>query len=105
MGKGQSKVVHVNNLKGFHQCELEVCALTVVAEEKENVKVLLEKECERYRKEDIDVFLAEFGEVLSDILGETEALKMNIELHEGMKVISQNPYQLPDRLKGQYRLC
>jgi len=97
-GKGQSKVVHVNNLKGFHQRELEVCALTAVAdEEEENGKVLLEKEYEGYRKEDIDGILAEFGEVFLDIPGETEAVKMKIELNEGTKVISQNPYRLPAR--------
>ena len=64
-GKRQSKVVHVNNLEGFHQRELEVCALTIVAEEEEEVgKVLLEKECEGYKKEDVDGVLAEFREVL-----------------------------------------
>jgi len=37
-GRRRKKVVHVNNLKGFREMELEVCALTIIAEEEECVQ-------------------------------------------------------------------
>ena len=54
-GKKKQKVVHVNMLKKYHERELEVCALTVVAEDQgleETLVRLKEDRCEGYSEQE-----------------------------------------------------
>ena len=90
--------MHINNLKVFKERELEICVLTVIAKEEEAEecrKVLRVEQCAGFKVEEIDKVLTEFSDVLSDVPGKTDMVKMNIELEEGTSVISQMPYRLP----------
>jgi len=70
-------------LKSFKEKELEICALTVIAEEDES-----QEECDRFEEEAIGKVLSEFRDILSEIPGKTEIVKTGIELQEGIGVIS-----------------
>ena len=102
-GRKKSKTVHVNNLKGFRERELEVCALTVVAEDSEaddRSYTLHVEECEGYVKTEIQSVLANFQDVISEVPGKTNIVLMDIKHMDNTPVISQMPYRLPDLLKA-----
>ncbi len=101
-GRKKKKVVHVNNVKKFKERELEICALTVLAEDHglDDSNVLLRDEvCEGFNEEELMGVLSKFSSVMSDLPGETSVAKMTIEVDEGTHIISQRPYRVPDRLK------
>ena len=96
------KTVHVNNLKSYKERELEVCALTVVAEEnemEEKGNSLHVEACVGFDSKDIEAILGDFKDVMSEVPGKTDLVKMDIQLQANTQVISQMPYRLPDRLK------
>ena len=77
-GRKRSKVVHINNLKGFNERDNEICALTVIAEEEgglEEREVLHVEECDGYRKEDKDKVLGKVSNVLSEVPGKQQLLR------------------------------
>ena len=87
--------------KKFKEHELEVCALTVIAEdhglEYGNV-FLMDEECDGFNNELLGV-LSEFDSVMSDIPGESSVAKMSIDIEHGTHVISQRPYHIPEDLQ------
>ena len=94
--------MRINILKAYRERELEVCSLTVVADEKDVIEsgaILKVEECEGYSKIDLFAVLGEFGDVLSEEPGRTNVVKADIRLLPETPVISQRPYRLPDRLK------
>ena len=101
-GRKKCKTVHVNNMKSYKERELEVCALTVVAEEnemEEKGNSLHLEACVGFDNKDIEAILGDFKDVMSKVPGKTDLVKMDIHLQANTQVISQMPYRLPDRLK------
>lgn len=81
-----SRVVHVKLLKKFNERELEVCALTVIAEDhrlEEGLAKLKEDKCEGYKEKLLGV-LSGFEQVMSVKPGKTSIVEMDIQL-EGQK--------------------
>ena len=100
--KKRRKVVHVNMFKKFKERELEVCALTVIAEDhglEDGNVFLIDEECDEFDNNELLGVLSEFDSVMSDIPGETSVAKMSIDIEHGTRVIFQRPYRIPDRLK------
>ncbi len=46
----------------------------------------------------------DYKSVMSEIPGETSVTKMKIKVEDGIKVISQRPYRVPDKLKDDLLL-
>ena len=52
-----------------------------------------------FDSKDIEAILGDFKDVMSEVPGKTDVVKMDIQLQANTQVISQIPYRLPDRLK------
>ena len=77
-GKKKQKVVHVNRLKKFQERELEICALTVVADDQgleDDLVRLKEDQCDGYKEQELLEVLSECREVLNESPGETKVKK------------------------------
>lgn len=85
---------------------MEVKAVTVIAEEDEEVeKVKLSgEESSERRKDELEEVLKGFSDVLCTEPGMTDRVTMKINLVEGAGIISQAPYRLPDKLREPVRL-
>jgi len=73
-GSNKQRVVNVNLLKKFHERELEVCALTVIAEDhrlEESLTNLKENKCEGYKEKELLGVLSGFEQVMSAKPGKT----------------------------------
>ena len=89
-------------LKTFHDRELEVCSMTVIAEDQgldEGLARLKDDLCEGYNEKELMEVLRQFPEVMDDKPGKTSVVEMGIQIEEGTRTISQGPYRVPDRLK------
>ena len=105
-GKGRGKVLHVNNLKLFHEREEEVLRLTVLAEDFEedaDRKIKVEGNCDEWDRNVIEELVKEYPAVFSDEPGRTGVCKMKIQTEEAKPVASQ-PYRVPDRFKEGVRV-
>ena len=52
-----------------------------------------------FDSKDIEATLGDFKDVMSEVPGKTDLVKMDIQLQPNTQVISQVPYRLLDRLK------
>ena len=105
LGKGRSKVLHINNLKRFHPRGEEVLRLAVVAEDWEKDEVIgtkLSGVCAEFDREVIEEIKEEFPEVFSDLPGRTKVVKLRIKTGEAEPVAS-HPHRVPDKLKEGVR--
>jgi len=103
-GRSCSWVIHINNAKTFHEQDLSVFAITVIAEEKTleqvNTKFFAEC-CKGFEEAELKETLDKFEDVLTDEPEKTWVLIVKIILEDNAKVILQRPYHLPDKLKPQ----
>ena len=104
--KGREGVQHINNLKRYHERELEILRLAVVAEdfEQDEAKgVKLQGSCADF---DIDKWKEvelEFKDVFSDTPGRTGICQLNIDTGDALPIAS-GPHRVPDRLKEGVRM-
>ena len=102
VGRGRSKVLHVNNLKRYYPRGEEVLRLALVAEdfeEDEAVGTRLTGCCEGFEEEEVVKLREEFPDVFSDLPGETKVATLKIKTGEAGPIAS-HPYRIPDRLKN-----
>ena len=105
-GRGLGKVLHINNLKLYHEREEEVLRLTVLAddfEEDEDRKIKVEGICVEWDRNEIEKLVDEYPKVFSDEPGRTGVCKMKIQTEEANPIAS-HPYRVPDRLKEGVRM-
>ena len=105
VGKGRSKILHINNLKRFHPRGEEVLRLAVVAEDwegDEDIGTRLQEECEEFDRNVINELKQEFPEVFCDLPGKTKVVKLKIDTGDAEPVAS-HPHRVPDRLKKGVR--
>ena len=105
LGKGRKKVLHINNMKRFHEREETVMRVTVVAEDWEGdveIGTKLSGRCEDFDMKEIDKMRDEYPAVFSDLPGRTGVCKLQISTGEAQPVASA-PYRIPDRLKEGVR--
>ena len=106
LGKGRSKILHINNLKKFHPRGEEVYRLAVVAEdweEDECVGTRLRDSHPKFDREIVQKLKEEFPEVFSDLPGRTNVVSLEIKTGEAEPRAS-HPHRLPDKLKEGVRL-
>ena len=106
LGKGRTKVLHINNLKKFYPRGEEVLRLTVVAEdceEGEATGTRLRDKCEEFDSEKVEKLKVEFPEVFSDVPGKTKVVKLTIRTGEA-EPIASHPHRVPDKLKDGVRV-
>ena len=104
--KGREGVQHINNLKRYHERELEVLRLAVVAEdfEQDEAKgVKLQGTCEDFDIEKWKELKQEFEDVFSDASGRTGVCQLHIDTGEALPIAS-GPHRVPDRLKEGVRM-
>ena len=72
--------VHLNVLKAYieRQMNPKVCKLTVLAEDVHEQKPILTEDAPGCPKELLDALIMEFMDVLSDKLGNTEVVQLNL---------------------------
>ena len=105
VGGGRNKVLHINNMKKFHEREESVMRLAVVAEdwaEDEAVGTRLEGICEEFEVEQVVTMQGEFPRVFSDIPGRTGVCKLTIPT-AGVRPVASPPYRIPDHLVDSVR--
>ena len=105
VGKGRSKVLHLNNMKRYQVREAEVMRLVVVAEdfdEDDAVRIKMEGKCLDFDEEKLEKLKEEFVGVFTDSPGKTSVSKLLIHTGE-TPPISSMPYRVPDRLKEGVR--
>ena len=105
-GRGPGKVLHINNLKLFHEREEEVLRLTVIAEDfEEDVdrKVKVEGVCDGFDRKEVDKLVEEYPKVFFDLPGKTGVCRLAINTTSEAPIAS-HPYRIPDRLKEGVRI-
>ena len=105
ISKGRFRVVHINNVKKFHERELSILRLTVVAEdfsEDEAVGIKVTGDCVDFDMSTVEQLEREFPEVFSNLPGKTEVGQMVIQSTEPYPLASA-PYRVPDKLKEGVR--
>ena len=104
--KGRAGVQHINNLKRYHERELEVLRLAVVAEDfglDEAKGVKLQGTCEEFEVEKWKEMEKEFEDVFSNVPGRTGVCQLHIETGDAQPLAS-GPHRVPDRLKEGVRM-
>ena len=104
--KGRAVVLHINNLKKYHERELEILRLSVVAEdfeEDEAKGVKLQGMCQEFDLGKWKEMEKEFEDVFTDVPGRTGVCQLKIETGEA-KPIASGPHRVPDRLKEGVRM-
>ena len=104
--KGREGVQHINNLKRYHERELEILRLAVVAEdfEQDEAKgVKLQGTCEDFDMGKWKALEQEFGDVFCDAPGRTGVCQLQIDTGETPPIAS-GPHRVPDRLKEGVRM-
>ena len=106
VGRGKSKVLHINNLKKYYERSEDVLRLALVAEDwsqDEVVGTKLYGSCPDFDEEGVVKELREeFPEVFSDLPGRTEACRLRIDT--GLAAPrGSHPYRIPNRLKEGVR--
>ena len=105
VGKGYQKVLHINNLKKYWVREVEVCRMSVVAEEDEENMVVglkLSGKCEDFDDDVVRVLLEEYPSVFKDEPGMTNVCELDIRTGDNPPIAS-GPYRVPDRLKQEVK--
>ena len=105
-GRGLGKVLHINNLKLYHEREEEVLRLTIMAddcEDDEDRKIKVEGMCDEFDRKEIEKLVEEYPSVFSDVPGRTGVCKLGIKTLDASPIAS-HPYRVPDRLKENVRL-
>ena len=106
VGKGRSKVLHINNLKKFWERERPVLRMSVVAEdaaEDSSVGLKLSGCCEDFDRNQIEVLIKEFPEVFCDDPGKTKICELEIVTGDSPPIASM-PYRVPDKLKNEVKM-
>ncbi len=96
-----AKVVHVNCLKVYRE-RATIGRLDVVVEEQSEKGNILSGECEGYRESEVESLLGEFGDVFSDIPGNTDKVTMTIDTGD-CEPIRQSPYSVPMGIRDNVR--
>ena len=106
VGKGRSKVLHINNLKKFWEREKPVLRMSVVAEdaaEDSSVGLKLSGCCEDFDKNQIEGLIKEYPEVFCDDPGKTSICELEIVTGDSPPIASM-PYRVPDKLKDEVKM-
>ncbi len=96
-----AKVVHVNCIKKFKERE-EVNTLDVVLEEEIRERSKLRDDCEGFVEQELEEIMREFGDVFSEVPGNTDRVRMSIETGDHGP-ISQSPYSVPMGIRDSVR--
>ncbi len=96
-----AKVVHVNCMKKFQE-RAEVKRLDLVLEEGVQERNVLKDDCVGLVKEELDGLIAEFGDVFSDVPGNTSRVRMTIDTGDSLPV-KQSPYSVPLGIRDAVR--
>ena len=105
VGKGKSKVLHINNLKKFWEREKSVLRMSVVADdsaEDASVGLKLSGCCEDFDRKQIEKLIQEYPKVFSDEPGKTEVCELEIRTGDSPPIASA-PYRVPDKLKDDVK--
>ena len=105
VGRGRSKVLHINDLKRYHPRGEEVLRLAIVAEhweEDEAVGTKLFGKCGEFDEEDVEGLKREYPDVFSDLPGRTQVCRLRIATGTEAPRVS-HPYRIPDKLKEGVR--
>ena len=105
VGRGRSKVLHINNLKRYHPRGKEVLRLAIVAEdwgEDEDVGTRMSGRCLDFDEEEVVKMREDYPEVFSDLPGRTNVCRLRINTGEAAPRAS-HPYRIPDKLKEGVR--
>ncbi len=98
----QAKVIHVNCLKQYKE-RVSIQRLDVVVDEqREQSSSVLSGECEGFKQEELDELLEEFGEVFSEVPGNTDRVTMTINTDDNPP-IRQAPYSVPLGIREKVR--
>ena len=104
--KGNRKVLHINNMKLFHEREEEVMRLSVIAEdvnEDEDIGLKMTGKCLDFDVAEVDLLKLEFPEVFSDLPGKTDLCQLRIDTGDSAP-IALRPYRPPDKMKEGVRM-
>ncbi len=96
-----AKVVHVNCLKKFRERE-GVNRLDLVLEEDNQERNVLREDCEGLVVEELEEIVSEFGDVFSDVPGNTARVRMRIDTGDSPP-IRQSPYSVPMGIRDAVR--
>ena len=102
VGRGRSKVLHINNLKRYHPRGLRLAIVAEDWEEDEDVGTRMSGRCLEFSEEEVERMREEYPEVFSDLPGRTNVTKLKINTGEAESRAS-HPYRIPDRLKEGVR--
>ena len=105
VGRGRSKVLHINNLKRYHPRGEEVLRLAIVAEHWEGDEAVGTKlfgKCREFDEEDVEGLKREYPDVFSDLPGRTQVCRLRIATGTEAPRVS-HPYRIPDKLKEGVR--
>ena len=105
LGKGRTRVLHINNLKKHWVREAEIMRLVVVAEdfeEDEAIGVKLSGRCVSFKDEWMCELKGEFPDVFSEVPGRTGVCQLAIRTGESAP-IALAPHRVPDRLKKEVK--
>ena len=105
VGRGRTKVLHINNLKRYHPRGEEVLRLALVAEdweEDEAIGTRMSGKCLDFEEGVVEGLKVEYPEVFSDLPGKTQVCRLKIDTGTETPRVS-HPYRIPDRLKEGVR--
>ena len=105
VGRGRSKVLHINNMKRYHPRGEEVLRLAIVAEDwekDEDVGTRMSGTCLDFSGEEVVRMKEDYPEIFSDLPGRTNVCRLSINTGEAEPRAS-HPYRIPDKLKEGVR--
>ncbi len=96
-----SKVVHVNCLKKYEE-RTNIRRLDLVLEDAGQERNVLREECVGFVSDDLEDLMAEFGDVFSDVPGNTDRVKMTIDTGNSPP-IRLSPYSVPMGIRDEVK--
>ena len=102
VGRGRSKVLHINNLKRYHPRGEEVLRLAIVAEDWEEDEAVVSGRCLDFEDGEVERLKRDYPEVFSDLPGRTNVCRLRIATGKEAPRVS-HPYRIPDKLKEGVR--
>ncbi len=96
-----AKVVHVYCLKKYRE-RTNIRRLDLVLEDAEQERNVLREECVGFVKGDLEDLMGEFGDVFSDVPGNTDRVKMTIDTGDSPP-IRLSPYSVPMGIRDEVK--
>ncbi len=96
-----AKVVHVNCLKRYRE-RTNIRRLDLVLEDDEQERNVLREECAGFVEDDLEELMGEFGDVFSDVPGNTDRVRMTIDTGDSPP-IRLSPYSVPMGIRDEVK--